>query len=124
MCVRERDIMGQENITQKRSSGGGGGPGGGLPTTTANGGRGRSSTLLPRGRQLHKTFNNIKITILCGFVTILVLRGTIGIGNLGSSGDDAMNQNIIEEINCILVEIQFDFDPSNLVNEQDLCLCL
>ena len=49
---------------------------------------------------------------------------TIGIGNLNSSSDDAMNQNIIEETNCILVEIQFDFDPSNLVNEQDLCLCL
>nr|XP_023911409.1 probable xyloglucan 6-xylosyltransferase 5 [Quercus suber]POF11666.1 putative xyloglucan 6-xylosyltransferase 3 [Quercus suber] len=110
--------MGQENITQKRSSGGGG-PGGGLPTTTANGGRGRSSTLLPRGRQLHKTFNNIKITILCGFVTILVLRGTIGIGNLGSSGDDAMNQNIIEETNRILAEIRSDSDPSDPVNEPE-----
>ena len=117
-CVCERDIMGQETITQKRSSGGGG-PGGGLPTTTANGGRGRSSTLLPRGRQLHKTFNNIKITILCGFVTILVLRGTIGIGNLGSSGDDAMNQNIIEETNRILTEIRSDSDPSDPVNEPE-----
>ena len=27
---------------------------------------------------------------------------TISIGNLNSSGDDAMNQNIIEETNCIL----------------------
>jgi xyloglucan 6-xylosyltransferase len=103
--------MGQENniTAQKRSSGGGGN---GLPTTTANG-RGRSTTLMPRGRQLHKTFNNIKITILCGFVTILVLRGTIGIGNLGSSSDDAANQNIIEETNRILAEIRSDSDPVN-----------
>uniref|UniRef100_A0A2N9EQK5 Uncharacterized protein n=1 Tax=Fagus sylvatica TaxID=28930 RepID=A0A2N9EQK5_FAGSY len=82
--------MGQENniTAQKRSSGGGGN---GLPTTTANG-RGRSTTLMPRGRQLHKTFNNIKITILCGFVTILVLRGTIGIDPLRSDPSDPVNE--------------------------------
>jgi xyloglucan 6-xylosyltransferase len=100
----------QENVVaQKRSSGGGGA--GGLPTTTASNGRGRP--LVPRGRQLHKTFNNIKITILCGFVTILVLRGTIGIGHLGSSDADAVNQNIIEETNRILAEIRSDSDPSD-----------
>ena len=87
-CVCERDIMGPETITQKRISGGGG-PSGGLPTTIANGGRGRSSTLLPRGRQLHKTFNNIK------------------------------NQNIIEETNRILTEIRSDSDPSDPVNEPE-----
>lgn len=99
--------MGQENIAaQKRGSGGGG-----LPTTTAtNGLRGRP--VLSRGRQLHKTFNNIKITILCGFVTILVLRGTVGIGSLGGS-DDAVNQNVIEETNRILAEIRSDSDPSD-----------
>ncbi|KAB1216761.1 putative glycosyltransferase 3 [Morella rubra] len=97
----------QENIAaQKRSSGGGG-----LPTTTASNGRGRAS--VSRGRQLHKTFNNIKITILCGFVTILVLRGTIGIGSLGSSDSDAVNQNVVEETNRILAEIRSDSDPSD-----------
>ncbi|KOM50613.1 hypothetical protein LR48_Vigan08g144000 [Vigna angularis] len=58
------------------------------------------------------TFNNIKITILCGFVTILVLRGTIGV-NLGSSDSDAVNQNLIKETNHILAEIRSDVDPSD-----------
>ncbi|CDP21247.1 unnamed protein product [Coffea canephora] len=85
--------MGQEsNFTpQKRP--------GTLPTTaaaaTANGGggggRSHSSSVVPRGRQISKTFNNIKITILCGFVTILVLRGTIGFGNLAVVVDDNSN---------------------------------
>ncbi|KAL3513141.1 hypothetical protein ACH5RR_025858 [Cinchona calisaya] len=99
--------MGQEtNFTpQKRS--------GTLPTTTANGGGagGRSSSILPHGRQISKTFNNIKITILCGFITILVLRGTIGIGNLGSSEADAEKEQMMEDINRILNEIRSDDDP-------------
>ncbi|MED6182338.1 putative xyloglucan 6-xylosyltransferase 3 [Stylosanthes scabra] len=77
-----------------------------LPTTNA---RPRSA---PRGRQIQKTFNNIKITILCGFVTILVLRGTIGV-NLSSSDADAVNQSIIEETNRILAEIRSDSDPDD-----------
>ncbi|KAL3678107.1 hypothetical protein R1sor_021063 [Riccia sorocarpa] len=36
-----------------------------------------------KGRQGQRNLNNLKITLLCGFVTILVLRGTIGVGNLG-----------------------------------------
>ncbi|KAJ8772979.1 hypothetical protein K2173_028156 [Erythroxylum novogranatense] len=103
--------MGQENYTpQKRASGGGGGAG--LPTTTVNG-RASRTTMIPRGRQIHKTFNNIKITILCGFVTILVLRGTIGIGKLSSSDADAVNQNLIEETNRMLAEIRSDKDPTD-----------
>ncbi|XP_073118982.1 probable xyloglucan 6-xylosyltransferase 5 [Henckelia pumila] len=87
-----------------------------LPTTAAasnGGGRGRAAGILPRGRQINKTFNNIKITILCGFVTILVLRGTIGIGNLVSYEADAENQNLREEINRILAEIRSDKDPDD-----------
>ncbi|KAJ4871629.1 putative glycosyltransferase 5 [Raphanus sativus] len=104
----------------KRPSGSGGG--GGLPTSTApnGGGGGRGGRgVLPRGRQMQKTFNNIKITILCGFVTILVLRGTIGVGNLGSSSADAVNQNIIEETNRILAEIRSDSDPTDLDSPQE-----
>ena len=63
-------------------------------------------------QQINKTFNNIKITILCGFVTILVLRGTIGV-NFGSSDADAVNQNLIEETNWILAEIRSDGGPSD-----------
>ncbi|GAV71541.1 Glyco_transf_34 domain-containing protein [Cephalotus follicularis] len=105
--------MGQESLAaQKRTTSGAAVT---LPTTTANGGaRGRTlSTSVPRGRQIHKTFNNIKITILCGFVTILVLRGTIGVGNLGSSDADAVNQNLVEETNRILAEIRSDSDPDD-----------
>ncbi|CAL5201860.1 unnamed protein product [Lathyrus oleraceus] len=98
--------MGQENhLTQKRTTS----VGGVLPTTTPTTSRNRS---LPRGRQIQKTFNNIKITILCGFVTILVLRGTIGV-NLGTSQNDAVNQNVIEETNRILAEIRSDSDPAD-----------
>ncbi|KAL2462863.1 putative glycosyltransferase 3 [Forsythia ovata] len=86
-----------------------------LPTTAAakGGVRGRANLLLPRGRQIHKTFNNIKITILCGLVTILVLRGTIGLGNLVSTDADTENQLLIEETNRILAEIRSDRDPTD-----------
>lgn len=36
---------------------------------------------LGKGRQYQKTFNNVKVTILCGFVTVLVFRGTLGPGS-------------------------------------------
>lgn len=98
--------MGLDNFTtQKRT-------GAGIPTTNGRPAGGRLSGL-PRGRQIHKTFNNIKITILCGFVTILVLRGTIGVGNLGGSGGEVENQNLIEETNRILAEIRSDGDPTD-----------
>ncbi|GMJ00019.1 xyloglucan xylosyltransferase 3 [Hibiscus trionum] len=106
--------MGQDNFTrQKRFLTGGGG---GLPINNydaAGGGRNRGFPGMPRGRQMHKRFNNMKITILCGFVTILVLRGTIGVGNLGSSEEEAVNQHLIEETNRILAEIRSDSDPTD-----------
>lgn len=102
--------MGNDSFTaQKRGSGGGGT----LPTTTSNANGRLAGVRLPRGRQIHKTFNNLKITILCGFVTILVLRGTIGVGNLGSSEAEAENQHLIEETNRILAEIRSDSDPDD-----------
>ncbi|GFP87459.1 putative glycosyltransferase 3 [Phtheirospermum japonicum] len=102
--------MGSESTltAQKRSSG----P---LPTSVpaANGpARGRAASILPRGRQIQKTFNNIKITILCGFVTILVLRGTIGL-NLVSSEAEAENQHHVEETNRIVEEIRSGKDPTD-----------
>ncbi|CAK8565341.1 unnamed protein product [Lathyrus sativus] len=101
--------MGQENhLTQKRTTS----VGGVLPTTTPTTPTASRNRALPRGRQIQKTFNNIKITILCGFVTILVLRGTIGV-NLGTSQNDAVNQNVIEETNRILAEIRSDSDPAD-----------
>ncbi|XP_077224145.1 putative xyloglucan 6-xylosyltransferase 5 [Tasmannia lanceolata] len=93
--------MGQEGISLKR-----GGGGGALPATRL----GTRTSGIPRGRQIQKTFNNLKITILCGFVTILVLRGTIGVGNLGGSPAES-EQKIIEETNRIIAEIRSDSDP-------------
>lgn len=83
-----------------------------LPTTTAvttTTTAAARSLSVPRSRQIKKTFNNVKITLLCGFVTILVLRGTIGIGSLtGSSSDNVEAQKIAEETNRILAEIRSD----------------
>ncbi|GER53108.1 galactosyl transferase GMA12/MNN10 family protein [Striga asiatica] len=90
-----------------------------LPTTVAaeNGGAPRaapaSTSALSRGRQIHKSCNNIKITILCGFVTILVLRGTIGLSNLASYEAQAENQHLIEETNRIIAEIRSGKDPDD-----------
>ena len=36
----------------------------------------------PKGRKVIKTMNTFKITVLCGFITVLVLRGTLGPGGL------------------------------------------
>ncbi|XP_057479459.1 probable xyloglucan 6-xylosyltransferase 3 [Actinidia eriantha] len=104
--------MGQETLTVLKRGGGGA-----LPTTTANGGRSAPGRL-PRGRQIQRTFNNIKITILCGFVTILVLRGYIGV-NLGTSDADAVNSHLLQETNRILAEIRSDSDPDDL-SEPDI----
>ncbi|KAJ7546277.1 hypothetical protein O6H91_08G033000 [Diphasiastrum complanatum] len=42
----------------------------------------------PKIRQIQRALYNLKITLLCGFVTILVLRGTIGAGNFGTPTQD------------------------------------
>lgn len=95
--------MGQEGFTaQKRPTAGPTGTT--LPTTTLSSGNNRSRG--SRGRQIAKTMNNIKITILCGFVTILVLRGTIGL-NLGTSSD-AERSNLEAEAMRVIAEIRSD----------------
>ncbi|XP_010477059.1 PREDICTED: xyloglucan 6-xylosyltransferase 4-like [Camelina sativa] len=92
--------------------------GGGLSTTAVSTGGGRSRGFL-RGWQIHNTFFNIKIMILCGFVTILVLLATISIGNLGSSSNaDSVKQSFIEEETIpmtILPEIPSDSNSTDLV---------
>lgn len=98
--------MGQEGIAFKARERG---SGGGLPTTAAA--RSGGASRVPRGRRIQKTFNNVKITVLCGFVTILVLRGTIGVGNLGGGGGGDDSAKVIEDIDRILAEIRSDSDP-------------
>lgn len=96
--------MGLESFTaQKRSTTIATATGGAtLPTTIATAATRRT----PRGRQIAKTLNNIKITILCGFVTILVLRGTIGL-NL-SPQSDTEQKNLEEEARRVIAEIRSD----------------
>ncbi|WOL15667.1 hypothetical protein Cni_G24448 [Canna indica] len=71
---------------------------------------------VPRRRQIRKTFNNLKITVLCGVVTILVLRGTVGIGSLlgNSSEAAAADQKVVEDIDRILREIRSDSEPDEV----------
>ncbi|CAA2997757.1 UDP-glycosyltransferase 74F2-like [Olea europaea subsp. europaea] len=71
------------------------------------------NTFYKMEEEIQKTFNNIKITILCGFVTILVLRGTTGLGSLVSFETGVENQHLIEETNWILAEIRSDKDPTD-----------
>ncbi|KAM7480054.1 hypothetical protein LguiA_028267 [Lonicera macranthoides] len=107
-------MMGQESFTPLKR------PGGGalLPATFANG-LPRTNRPTSRARHIHRTFNNIKITILCGFVTILVLRGTVGLGNLVSSESESENLHLIEETNRIISEIRSDNDPDDNVTYTD-----
>ncbi|XP_051136438.1 probable xyloglucan 6-xylosyltransferase 5 [Andrographis paniculata] len=82
----------------------------GLPTTAPTGSarRAAAAAVHPRGKQTHKTFNNVKITILCGVITILVLRGTIGLGSLVMYDKEGANPHLTEETNRILAEIRSD----------------
>jgi xyloglucan 6-xylosyltransferase len=42
----------------------------------------------PQGRRIQRALNNMKITVMCGLMTILVLRGTIGAGYFGTPVQD------------------------------------
>ncbi|XP_057791942.1 probable xyloglucan 6-xylosyltransferase 3 [Salvia miltiorrhiza] len=90
-----------------------------LPQTTAAAANGAARGHLPKGRQADRTFNNIKITILCGFVTILVLRGTIGLNNLVSFEAEAESQYLIEETRRIVAAIRSDDDPLDSDSDSD-----
>ncbi|KAL6905630.1 hypothetical protein ACP4OV_003231 [Aristida adscensionis] len=80
-----------------------------------SGGRLRSSSSSKK-LQRQRTLNNIKLTLLCGFMTVLVLRGTVGFNLLvsgggpdGGAGDDATKA--VEDIERILGEIRSDSEP-------------
>ncbi|CAM6046804.1 unnamed protein product [Sphagnum compactum] len=66
-----------------------------------------------KGKQLQKTLNNVKVTILCGFVTVLVLRGTIGGGSFFSPAQELqeLQQNpeeLAKEARRILAEKEME----------------
>ncbi|KAA8532926.1 hypothetical protein F0562_032957 [Nyssa sinensis] len=73
------------------------------------------------GSRPRKTFSNVKITILCGLVTILVLRGTIGINHFFAiDATEARNRKLIEEANRIIAELRSDNDPSDEPSEPSI----
>ncbi|KAJ1274273.1 hypothetical protein BS78_05G050000 [Paspalum vaginatum] len=79
------------------------------------GGRLRASSLK---KQRQRTMNNIKITLLCGFITVLVLRGTAGFNLLVSTGDPdgaASDAKVVEDVERILAEIRSDSEPDDVV---------
>ncbi|XP_010238722.1 probable glycosyltransferase 3 [Brachypodium distachyon] len=67
-------------------------------------------------KQMQKTIGNVKITLICGFITILVLRGTVGVNLLsfsgaGSTSGDAAAADaaqVAEDIDRLLREIRSD----------------
>ncbi|CAD6270584.1 unnamed protein product [Miscanthus lutarioriparius] len=82
----------------------------------AAGGRLRASSAKKQQRQ--RTLNNIKITLLCGFITVLVLRGTAGFNLLVSSGDldgAAADAKVVEDVERILAEIRSDSEADDVV---------
>ncbi|CAD6268480.1 unnamed protein product [Miscanthus lutarioriparius] len=82
----------------------------------AGGGRLRASSAKKQQRQ--RTLNNIKITLLCGFITVLVLRGTAGFNLLVSSGDldgAAADAKVVEDVERILAEIRSDSEADDVV---------
>ncbi|XP_047046165.1 probable glycosyltransferase 3 [Lolium rigidum] len=79
------------------------------------GGLGRPGRPTRGNKQMQKTINNVKITVICGFITILVLRGTVGIDFLsfggGGGGEAAADAQVFEDIERILREIRSDSEP-------------
>ncbi|XP_059648809.1 probable xyloglucan 6-xylosyltransferase 5 [Cornus florida] len=83
-----------------------------LPTSTATPAR-------RGGGRIRKRFNNLRITIFCGLVTILVLRGTIGINHLfPNDPTEARNQVLLEEANRVVAEIRSDDNDPDDDDEQ------
>ncbi|KAK9669205.1 hypothetical protein RND81_13G115500 [Saponaria officinalis] len=80
---------------------------------TTDNGKPMSPKRSPRMKQMQKTFNNIKITLICGLVTILVLRGTIGFGDLSPYSAEAEKRVLIEDTNRLLAEIRSDKGPGD-----------
>ncbi|KAL5542668.1 hypothetical protein UlMin_010378 [Ulmus minor] len=112
--------MGHKGLTLKRGS---------SATTTmflTSGAINSRAHALPRDRQIKKTFNNVKTTLLCGLIIILILCDTIGLRNLTSFGVDTDAQKIADKTNLIFIKIQSDFDlmdtnelPESKINPND-----
>jgi xyloglucan 6-xylosyltransferase len=77
----------------------------------AGGGRPAAGRLARAAAQKKRkqTLNNVKLTLLCGFITVLVLRGTVGFNLLvGSGGVEATDAKVVEDIERMLQEIRSD----------------
>ncbi|PUZ62959.1 hypothetical protein GQ55_3G028600 [Panicum hallii var. hallii] len=74
--------------------------------------RGRSSS----SKLTQRAINNIRFALLCAFVTLLVLRGTVGVNRrlvyiAGSNGAPSGTNKVVEDIERTLREIRADSDP-------------
>ncbi|KAI3467300.1 hypothetical protein Pfo_023963 [Paulownia fortunei] len=74
-----------------------------LPTTTTRGGR--AATAARRSLHGSQRCSNHRLTILCGVITVLVFRGTIGITFLSSSPETRITSHV-EETGRIVAEIR------------------
>lgn len=72
-----------------------------LPTTATRGGK--ATRRRPEGGQ---RWTNLRLTILCGIITVLVFRGTIGISLLSFPPETEITQ--MEETDRILARIRFE----------------
>jgi len=72
----------------------------------------------PKGRKVMKTVNTFKITILCGLMTILVLRGTImqtGSGLPDTSVDEGVEPfQVRSTARSRMLQAQAEDEPSNM----------
>uniref|UniRef100_A0A0D9XWX8 Uncharacterized protein n=1 Tax=Leersia perrieri TaxID=77586 RepID=A0A0D9XWX8_9ORYZ len=70
-------------------------------------------------KQMQRTFNNVKITLICGFITLLVLRGTLGINLLSSDSSSSSTLSaadaarLVEDIDRVLRDIRSDSDDDD-----------
>ncbi|XP_024372742.1 probable xyloglucan 6-xylosyltransferase 5 [Physcomitrium patens] len=80
-------------------------------------GEANMKTTAMKGRTMHKTMYNSRLTILCGLVTILVLRGTIGSSGVDKSPQflrTNMNVNVdlVRKTVVVEEEKEVEWDPS------------
>lgn len=81
----------------------------------------RDRSRLPRRRHIRKTLNNLKVTVLCGVITVLVLGGTVDFGSLvavgggvsRAGGDVDEEHKVVEDIDRVLREIRSNHEPED-----------
>jgi xyloglucan 6-xylosyltransferase len=71
-----------------------------------------------KGRRILKVLDNMKITVMCGLMTVLVMRGTIGTGTFGTSPDAQEETESADHHHRIRILNQLE-DEENLTTPWD-----